>query len=149
MFNVPLPSLLRMSCYFRWKCEIPFDPNTPPKKCKTPNIRPGKKKRIRRLGRGTLNTRVQNFRVHLSKTAWALESEGIWGFMLEPGCTRQVLRCYQCYEAFTNSFIPSNLARSHNTAKKRTKTSQWKKTKVQNHTWYLVPGTYVNRSTYQ
>ena len=29
---------------------------------------------------------VQNFRVYLSKTAWTLEREGIWGFTLEPVC---------------------------------------------------------------
>ena len=32
-------------------------------------------------------TRVQNFMVNLSKTAWALDYEGIWGYMLEPACT--------------------------------------------------------------
>ena len=36
------------------------------------------------LGRGTLNpfAKFQG----LSKTAWTLDSQGIWGFMLEPAC---------------------------------------------------------------
>ena len=35
-------------------------------------------KNIRKGSAGTHSTRVQNFRVYLSKTAWALDSEGIW-----------------------------------------------------------------------
>ena len=30
---------------------------------------------------------MQNFTVYVSKTAWTLDSEGIWGDKLEPACT--------------------------------------------------------------
>ena len=37
---------------------------------------------------GVHQTRVQNFRVYLSKTAWVLDSEGSQGNKLEPACSR-------------------------------------------------------------
>ena len=52
------------------------------KKAKTQISGRKKKKCRKRLGRaGAHETRVQNFRAYLSKTAWTLDSEGIWGYM--------------------------------------------------------------------
>ena len=73
--------------FFRWKCR-----RRPkyPKKDKNRNIwrkknKPKPKNIRERLGRGTLNTcaKFQGL-AYLSKTAWTLDSEGIWGYMLEP-----------------------------------------------------------------
>ena len=75
--------------FFRWKCGITGDPNIyikkkiwrkKRKKAKTPFFVKG--------SAGVHETRVQNFRVYLSKTAWTLNSEGIWGFIIEPSYTQ-------------------------------------------------------------
>ena len=77
VFNVPLPSLLRMcwgffrqifTCsFFEYFLDIwvLWHPTFPAKKNKK-NEEPIRK----RLGRGTLNTCAKNFRVYHSKTAW-------------------------------------------------------------------------------
>ena len=63
----------------------PSRPKHPKKKTKT-QISGEKKKHIReRLGRGNLNT-CKISGSYLSTTAWTLDSEGIWGSMLEPAC---------------------------------------------------------------
>ena len=94
MFDVPLPSLLREWLFFSsfffvgnvgsletqiyilkkkiWRKKR--------KKAKTPFFVKG--------SAGVHETRVQNFRVYLSKTAWTLNSEGIWGFIIEPSYTQ-------------------------------------------------------------
>ena len=70
-----------------------WDPLRPkyPKIYKNPNIWRNKKQKQKKLfvkrSAGAPKTRVQFFRVYPSKTAWTLDSEGIWGFMLEPACT--------------------------------------------------------------
>ena len=71
--------------FFPLECGIPQDPNIQKKKQK-PKYLAKKKKHIReRLGRGNLNT-CKISGSYLSTTAWTLDSEGIWGSMLEPAC---------------------------------------------------------------
>ena len=69
------------------------------KKIQKPKYLAEKKKKrknpIRKsLGSGTL-TRLQNFRVYLSQTAWTSDSEGIWGFRREPACMQMGQRRQQ------------------------------------------------------
>ena len=90
VFNLPLPNLLRFLFFFVGGAGN-VDPlrSNYPKKTKPQNIWRKKNTHThtsKRLGRGTLNT-CANFRVHLSKTAWTLGSEVIWGYMVEPACT--------------------------------------------------------------
>ena len=91
VFNVPLPSLLRMGFLFfvfsleTWdSLRLKY-----PKKYKNPNIwrKKGKKKHHSQEARQGHIKHVRKFQGLSLKTAWILDSEGIWVFMLEPACT--------------------------------------------------------------
>ena len=98
--NVPLPSLIRMCLFLFFSLEM-WDPLRPkyPKKYENPNTWRGenKNKTVKRLGRGTLNACAKFQSLYLSKTAWTLDSEGIWGYKLEPACVQLVLTSYYWY----------------------------------------------------
>ena len=64
-----------------------------PKKYKNTNIWPQKNKRNVTGSAAASRTRVQNFRVYLSQSAWTLDTEWNWGDKLEAACSCVLLLC--------------------------------------------------------
>ena len=85
VINVPLLSSLRVVVFFVGNVGS-LKTQISPKKTKTYVYGQKKKKTFVKGSTGTHSTRVQIFMVYLPKTAWALDSEGIWGDKLEPAC---------------------------------------------------------------